>query len=156
MEKTSVVICLKGNEKENYIIDWCIKNILDKKKHYVRLLTVTEVSIDTSCYLEVAEQFSTTNLIDFETNTKNKSELIIKNAKEKLHKYFGDEFECQSFFLEGEPNSKIVEYSIENKTDLLIVGFTSVGFLEKVFLGSTANYCINNCQCSVLVVKENF
>lgn len=68
-----------------------------------------------------------------EKNVKNvKSEVVIGDAKEKV---------CE-----------LVE---KLHADLLVMGSHTFGPIKRMFLGSVSNYCANNAQCPVVVVKGN-
>ena len=48
---------------------------------------------------------------------------------------------------------QIVQYAKENKIDLIVIGSTGTGVIDKFFVGSTTQYVVNHAPCNVMVVK---
>jgi universal stress protein A len=58
----------------------------------------------------------------------------------------------------GDPNATIVEYALDNKADLMVVGLRGSGAVNKVrasLLGSVAQAMIRKSPCPVLVVRPD-
>jgi nucleotide-binding universal stress UspA family protein len=58
----------------------------------------------------------------------------------------------------GDPNATIVEYALDNKADLMVVGLRGSGGINKVrasLLGSVAQAMIRKSPCPVLVVRPD-
>lgn len=53
----------------------------------------------------------------------------------------------------AEPKHRIVEFAEEEKVDLVIMGATGKGAIQRAFIGSTTSYVVNHAPCNVLVVK---
>lgn len=53
----------------------------------------------------------------------------------------------------GNPKEAICDAVEKLGVDLLIVGSHGKGALERTFLGSVSNYCVNKAKCPVLVVR---
>ncbi|CAH8358878.1 unnamed protein product [Eruca vesicaria subsp. sativa] len=53
----------------------------------------------------------------------------------------------------GNPKEAICDAVEKLGVDLLIVGSNGKGALERTFLGSVSNYCVNKAKCPVLVVR---
>ncbi|XP_024449955.2 universal stress protein PHOS34 isoform X1 [Populus trichocarpa] len=59
----------------------------------------------------------------------------------------------------GDPKEKICEVAENLPADLLVMGCRSFGpiksvlFVSRMFLGSVSNYCTNQAQCPVIIVK---
>ncbi|NAL77983.1 universal stress protein [Nitrososphaera sp. AFS] len=47
----------------------------------------------------------------------------------------------------------IIDYAKTNKFDVIIIGTTGMGRVQRMFLGSVANYVIHNAHCSVFAVR---
>jgi nucleotide-binding universal stress UspA family protein len=47
----------------------------------------------------------------------------------------------------------IIDYAKKNKFDVIIIGTTGMGRVQRMFLGSVANYVIHNAHCSVFAVR---
>lgn len=53
----------------------------------------------------------------------------------------------------GDPGPTIVEYSIKEKVDLLIIGSRGLNSLQEFVLGSVSHKVVKRAQCPVMVVK---
>lgn len=53
----------------------------------------------------------------------------------------------------GDPRDMLVAFARDQKADLVVVGSHGKGRLERLLLGSVANYVVAHAPCSVLVVK---
>ena len=47
----------------------------------------------------------------------------------------------------------IIDYAKTNKFDVIIIGTTGMARVQRMFLGSVANYVIHNAHCSVFAVR---
>ncbi|XP_010542168.1 PREDICTED: universal stress protein A-like protein [Tarenaya hassleriana] len=54
----------------------------------------------------------------------------------------------------GNPKEQICEAVEKLGIDLLVVGSHGRGAIQRTFLGSVSNYCVNNAKCPVLVVRN--
>ena len=54
----------------------------------------------------------------------------------------------------GEPREELVKIAIEYNADAVVVGSRGLGKVERAVLGSVSNYLVNNCPCSVFVVRN--
>lgn len=59
----------------------------------------------------------------------------------------------QKLVITGDPKRKLVKYAKENKVDLIVMGATGRGTVEKTLIGSTTDYVVNHAPCNVLVMK---
>ena len=48
---------------------------------------------------------------------------------------------------------KIVQYAEDNGIDLIVIGSTGTGMIDKLFIGSTTQYVVNHAPCNVMVIK---
>lgn len=48
---------------------------------------------------------------------------------------------------------KIVQYAADNGIDLIVIGSTGTGMIDKLFIGSTTQYVVNHAPCNVMVIK---
>jgi len=53
----------------------------------------------------------------------------------------------------GQIGPKIIEHSIKNKCNTIVMGARGMGPVKEAFLGSTSNYVIQKSKIPVLVVK---
>ncbi|XP_058182738.1 universal stress protein A-like protein isoform X2 [Rhododendron vialii] len=54
----------------------------------------------------------------------------------------------------GDPKQAICDAAQKHNIDLLVLGDTELGKIQRFFLGSMSNYCVRNAKCPVLVVKK--
>ena len=74
---------------------------------------------------------------------------IVDEAKEQIPK----SIECHAEIVNGNPKISIVQFANENDIDLIVMGATGKGVIDRVLVGSTTSFVVNNAQCNVLVVK---
>ncbi|MBC1501539.1 universal stress protein [Listeria weihenstephanensis] len=55
--------------------------------------------------------------------------------------------------IHGDAKRSIVKYAQENNVDLIVIGATGKGSLERRLVGSTTSYVVNHAPCNVMVVK---
>jgi nucleotide-binding universal stress UspA family protein len=77
------------------------------------------------------------------------AEIILQDAQEKLHQAGVTEDKCE--YIMGDPASKILEYAVDNRVDLIVIGHRGLG-TEASFLGSVARKLVNMTKISCLVV----
>ena len=65
----------------------------------------------------------------------------------------GDKVEYKAFQVSGSPKKEIVDFAEENDIDLIVMGSTGKGAIDRVLVGSTASYVVNHAPCNVMVVK---
>jgi len=44
----------------------------------------------------------------------------------------------------------------KKKIDFLFVGRRGMGTIKRIFVGSTSKYCVEHCNCNVMVVKKDW
>ena len=63
----------------------------------------------------------------------------------------GVEFQEKEMF--GDPKKAILKYAKENEIDIIFIGVTGKGVIDKFFIGSTTQYVVNHATCNVMVVR---
>ncbi len=58
-------------------------------------------------------------------------------------------------FLDGYPRIAIPEFTREMNADLVVMGITSRSFLDRLVIGSTAEYLLDHLECDVLTVQTS-
>ena len=53
----------------------------------------------------------------------------------------------------GDPKKAILKYAKENEIDIIFIGVTGKGMIDKFFIGSTTQYVVNHATCNVMVVR---
>lgn len=79
--------------------------------------------------------------------TENRVLKLVQDAREvNIH-------QTVPYVIVGNPKSVIVNYAEEKAIDLIVLGATGKGAIQRALVGSTAAYVVNHAPCSVLVVK---
>eukprot|EP01118_Nematostelium_gracile_P012112 TRINITY_DN437_c0_g1_i1.p1 TRINITY_DN437_c0_g1~~TRINITY_DN437_c0_g1_i1.p1 ORF type:complete len:258 (-),score=77.12 TRINITY_DN437_c0_g1_i1:17-790(-) len=83
----------------------------------------------------------------------------LKDHSRKVLNYYGRfakaagvQYTCV-MALSNNISEMIVQQTKDRAIDFLIMGNRSKNVLEKLLMGSSTKYCIDNCSCNVLVVK---
>ncbi|OIR57921.1 MAG: uncharacterized protein A8A55_1297 [Amphiamblys sp. WSBS2006] len=153
-KKIDILISLDPSEYSKYTFEWVLQNIIDPQKHKVHVLTVQE-DIELSTWYspvtstEMAEEFES-----IRKTVREKAEAMLKAYFKVLKEAFDGKLECEMVLASGDARREIVEYSYKASADLVILGSRGHGAVKRVFVGSTSDYCVHNCNCSVLIVKK--
>lgn len=63
------------------------------------------------------------------------------------------EFKFKTQILSGSPKREIVQYAKDNDIDLIVMGATGAGAIDKLLAGSTTNYVVNHAPCAVTIIQ---
>ena len=114
--------------------------IAQRNGSHLYILTVADMSIATSdvrmiqYVREVADERS-------------------KKVTEKIKQCFPPDCNYTIRKIEGTPKVSIVQFAKENEIDLIAMGATGKGAIERALVGSTTAYVVNHAPCNVLVVR---
>ena len=61
--------------------------------------------------------------------------------------------EKEAFSETGTPAGVILDFAMNNPTDLIVMGSRGLGVVKGVLLGSVSQYIVEQAKCPVLVVK---
>ena len=61
--------------------------------------------------------------------------------------------EKEAFSETGSPAVVILDFAMNNPTDLIVMGSRGLGLVKGVLLGSVSQYIVEQAKCPVLVVK---
>lgn len=75
----------------------------------------------------------------------------LKRFYEKIKKHING-ITIETMLLYGLPSSRIIETALEIKSDLIVMGTTGKGAVEKILMGSNTKRIIKNAPCMVLAV----
>ena len=75
---------------------------------------------------------------------------ILERCKEIANK---SGININTILKEGDPASKIIEYSDKEKFDLIIIGSRGMGKFKELIVGSVSNKVIHHAKCSVMLVR---
>ncbi len=80
-------------------------------------------------------------------------DMMAQDILKKAAEIIGDEVPYDSYEIVGAPKHMIVQFSGDKKMDLIVMGATGAGMINKLMLGSTTQFVVNHAPCNVLVVK---
>ena len=114
--------------------------IAQRNDSHLYILTVTDMSIATAdarivqYVRELAEERS-------------------KFVTEKIEQDLPPDFNYTIHKVEGSPKASIVQFAKETGIDLITMGATGKGAIERALVGSTTSYVVSHAPCNVLVVR---
>ena len=76
-----------------------------------------------------------------------------KKVTEKIEKHLPSDINYTIRKVEGTPKVSIVQFAKETGIDLIAMGATGKGAIERTLVGSTTSYVVSHAPCNVLVVK---
>ncbi len=83
---------------------------------------------------------------------------LFNNALHKLKTFYkrisplAGKIEIELNIQVGLPSARIIELALEKKADLIIMGTTGKGFVDRIMIGSNTSRIIGNAPCMVLVI----
>lgn len=81
-------------------------------------------------------------------------DMMAQDILKKAEEIIGDEVTYDSYEIVGAPKHMIVQFAGDKKMDLIVIGATGAGMINKLMLGSTTQFVVNHAPCNVLVVKQ--
>ncbi len=82
-------------------------------------------------------------------------ERVIQNMKEFLEDQLDPQIKTQFVVEEGRAHKEIVEYSKENKSDMIVIATLGLTGLDYILLGSTTEKVVRWANCPVFTVKKS-
>lgn len=76
-----------------------------------------------------------------------------KKVTEKIEQHLSSDINYTIRKVEGTPKVSIVQFAKEIGIDLIAMGATGKGAIERTLVGSTTSYVVSHAPCNVLVVK---
>jgi len=77
----------------------------------------------------------------------------VTNKYKKLAESNSPDVSYKFELLQGNPREVILQYTLDNKIDTLVIGQVGLTSSKRTALGSTSDYCLRNCSCDVLICK---
>lgn len=75
-----------------------------------------------------------------------------RTALEELCPELGPD--CRSAFIDGQPGPAIVAYAESHEIDIIVMGTHGHSGLQRLLMGSVAEYVLRHANCPVLTVKS--
>lgn len=80
-------------------------------------------------------------------------EELFRNANNELNKFLsGTGIKNEGIIDEGEPHEKIISFSSEKDTDLIVIGATGLSTIKGMLIGSVTDAVLKSSRCPVLVI----
>lgn len=67
-----------------------------------------------------------------------------------------EQVEFETYAIKGKPKQSIVSFieDMQYEIDLIVIGATGTDKFDRLLIGSTTSYVMNNTSCSILVVRN--
>ncbi|RZI49467.1 universal stress protein [Lactococcus kimchii] len=65
----------------------------------------------------------------------------------------GPQVNFETVKVEGSPQKEIVDFAKDHEIDLIVMGSSGKGALDRMLLGSTAVYVVKHAPCNVMIIK---
>jgi nucleotide-binding universal stress UspA family protein len=139
VEFSKILVCCDGSKYS----EKAIRHACDLTKKYDSKLSL----------IHVVDKTRKTDILAGNEYT----EILRKHAKSTLEKAQKIAKECgvesKTITKEGNVANEIIQFSKEDKTDLIIVGSKGLGAVLQFLLGSVSSKIADHSLCSVLIVK---
>nr|CAG8434486.1 10777_t:CDS:2 [Entrophospora candida] len=143
-----------GSEETEYTIDWIIENFLKPDRDDVHLVSalylnsdfdVTELGMNINYAAEYVKKWEN----EIEGKTRKSMEPFVEKLK-------AANINCKVEIIKTQSDSRnlIVDYTENEKVDVLVMGSKDLTLWKRLFLGSFSEYCQHNAHCPVLIVKK--
>ncbi|KAK1275730.1 hypothetical protein QJS04_geneDACA001638 [Acorus gramineus] len=167
-KKKRVMIAIDESECSHHALEWALDNLRESisssstagatsaapEAEEERLLTIyTAQPLTNLSYLTASSYGSASPefIRSLQEQQQKVSLALLEQAKEMCAR---QGVVAETITEVGDPKETICETVDRLKVNLLIMGNHGRGAIQRAFLGSVSNYCVNNAKCPVLVVKK--
>ncbi|MCB1044116.1 MAG: universal stress protein [Acidobacteria bacterium] len=77
----------------------------------------------------------------------------VQQELEQLGTRIKNEVSCNWAMIEGKPGPEIVTYAHDHQADMIVMGTHGYTGLDRLVLGSVAEYVVRHADCPVLTIK---
>ncbi|XP_022726536.1 universal stress protein A-like protein [Durio zibethinus] len=150
--KKKVMVAIDESECSHYALQWALENLSDTISAS-KLFIFNAQPLATFAYLSAAS-YGAAPLDLITTVQENQKKLtlaLLEKAKDICANYGVD---AETMTEVGNPKEKICEAVEKLDIELLILGSHGRGTIQRTFLGSVSNHCVQNAKCPVLVVRK--
>ncbi|KAL1223318.1 Universal stress protein A-like protein [Cardamine amara subsp. amara] len=150
--KKQVMVAIDESKCSKHALQWTLEYLKDSIADSDIILVTAQPPLDLSCVYASSYGAAPFELINsMQENYKNAA----LNRLEEGNKICAAIGVTPKKVLEyGNPKEAICDAAEKLGVDLLVVGSHGKGALQRTFLGSVSNYCVNNAKCPVLVVRS--
>ncbi|ESQ28441.1 hypothetical protein EUTSA_v10019262mg [Eutrema salsugineum] len=146
--KKKVMVAIDDSDCSKHALKWTLVYLKDSLDDSDIILFTAQPPLDLSCVY--ASSYAMELINSMQENHKNAG----LNRLEEGAKICAESGVTPRKAMEiGNPKEAICDAVKKLGVDLLIVGSNGKGALERTFLGSVSNYCVNKAKCPVLVVR---
>jgi nucleotide-binding universal stress UspA family protein len=122
------------------------KNVMDTA---ISIAKISDAKI-TGVHAVVVQATLVSTVTNYRQYLSKKAETMLNSAKKYCE---SQDVKFTSKVLQGKPASKITEFAVKGKFDLIVTGSRGIGGIKGAILGSVANSIVQKSKVSVLVVK---
>ena len=148
-----ILLCVDNSEVSKKAVEKAFQ-IIQKDSEVTIFTVVDDFFMESNPTWEI---FGTGPLMSYEEKMallergKTIGEKLLKEVAEKTsHAGFRN---VSSKLVHGTPRQMICDECQEGKYDVVCVGARGLGKIQKILLGSTSDYVVSHCACTVVVVK---
>ncbi|VFQ83247.1 unnamed protein product [Cuscuta campestris] len=150
--KRKVMIAIDESEFSRYALEWTLENFHDSLLNSQLVLFTVLPMVDYGYIYASSLGFTPPELLkSIQDNQKKVATVLLEKADDICKKHG---ITTERVIEAGDPKDAICQAVEKMKIQLLVLGSHSRGALKRAILGSVSNYCVNNANCQVLVVKK--
>ncbi|CAN8238815.1 unnamed protein product [Cochlearia groenlandica] len=150
-EKKQVMVAIDESDCSKTALRWTLRYLKESLADSDIILFTAQAPLDLSCVYASSYGAAPMELINsMQENHKNAG---LNRLREGIKICAESGVTPRKVMEFGNPKEAVCEAVEKLGVDLLVVGSHGKGALERTFLGSVSNYCVNNAKCPVLVVR---
>ncbi|MBC1474416.1 universal stress protein [Listeria grandensis] len=139
-----ILVAIDGSEQSNDAFSEAIRFAKLEKASLIFLTVIGEVMPNNEeLYLS----------LDVHPEIDDVYRVLAEKRLENMTAELGSEIAYKNETVHGDAKRSIVKYAKENNVDLIVIGATGRGTIERTLIGSTTAYVVNHAPCNVMVVK---
>lgn len=126
------------------------------KKAVAKAKEIIELDQGVEVHLVTVTESHHVNMYGYNLDRKYMNEVEGKNARllEEGKALMGSHSDaCQTKNLQGNVSHEIIDYSLAQKIDLIILGSHGTGGLKDVLLGGVSQKVMRHAKCNVLIIR---
>ncbi|XP_059457859.1 universal stress protein A-like protein [Corylus avellana] len=151
-QKKKVMVAIDESECSRYALLWALENLHETIAVSELILFTVQPIVDLSYAMVSTLGAAPPDLItSIQENQKKIALTLLEKAKDICAKHG---IVANTMTQVGDPKSTIHEAVEKLNIQLLVLGSHGRGAIQRVFLGSISNYCVQYVKCPVLVVRK--
>ncbi|XP_062145557.1 universal stress protein A-like protein [Alnus glutinosa] len=151
-KKKKVMVAIDESECSRYALLWALDNLHETIANSELILFAVQPIVDLSFAMVSTLGAAPQDLItSIQENQKKTASTLLERAKEICAK---QGIVATTVTEVGDPKNAIYETVEKLDIQLLVLGSHGRGVIQRAFLGSVSNYCVQHVKCPVLVVRK--